>query len=196
MRVTTGLAKGRKLLMTPGDTTRPITDRAKQALFSILGDSIVGARVLDLFGGTGSVGIEALSRGADFAQFVDLNRKAVETIRANLMHCRLEANAQVTQGDSFRWLESYAGDPFDFVYIAPPQYQGLWSKALLLVDGRPELLGEDVTVVVQIHPRESTPIELTYLEEFDRRAYGSVTLIFYASAAELQALREDDDNDE
>lgn len=191
MRVTTGSAKGRKLQMTPGDKTRPITDRAKQALYSILGASIEGARVLDLFGGTGAVGIEALSRGADSAQFVELDRKAVETIRANLRHCKLEANAQVTQGDSFTWLERYAGEPFDFVYIAPPQYQGLWRRALLLVDGRPEILSDDATVVVQIHPRESAPVELDYLVEFDRRTYGSVQMIFYASAAEIDALREE-----
>lgn len=189
MRVTTGSARGRKLLMVPGDKTRPITDRAKQALFSILGDSIVDASVLDLFGGTGSVGIEALSRGAAFAQFVDLNRKAVDTINANLRHCRLDASARVTQGDSFAWLERYHGDAFDFAYVAPPQYQDLWRKALTLLDGRPELLAEGATVVVQIHPREDAPVELHFLEEFDRRKYGSVMLLFYASIAEMDALR-------
>ena len=71
---------------------------------------------------------------ASFAQFVDLNRRAVETITANLRLCRLEGQAAVQQGDSFLFLERYRGEPFDFIFIAPPQYQGLWQKALLGVD--------------------------------------------------------------
>lgn len=187
MRVITGSAKGRKLQAVPGDTTRPITDRAKEALFSILGYWIEGKRVLDLFGGTGAVGIEGLSRGAAFAHFVDMNRKAVETIRANLRHCRLEANAHVERADSFTVLKAYRGEPFDLIYVAPPQYQELWHKALLLIDSRPDLLTPDGEVVVQIHPREDAPVELQFLQEYDRRKYGSVLLVFYATAAEMAA---------
>ncbi|RIK48914.1 MAG: 16S rRNA (guanine(966)-N(2))-methyltransferase RsmD [Chloroflexi bacterium] len=191
MRVITGSAKGRKLQMVPGDATRPITDRAKEALFSILGDWLVGVRVLDLFGGTGAVGIEALSRGAHFALFVDRSRKAVQTIQANLAHTRLADQAQVLQADSFAFLESYRGEPFDLVYVAPPQYQGLWHKALALVDARPDLLAPFATVIVQIHPREETPLALTTLEEYDRRQYGSVLLIFYAATDDLNAEEEE-----
>lgn len=187
MRVITGSAKGRKLQMVPGDSTRPITDRAKEALFSILGDWLAGTRVLDLFGGTGAVGIEALSRGAGFALFLDRNRKAVQTIQSNLAHCRLADQAQVALGDSFAFLESYRGEPFDLIYIAPPQYQGLWRKALALVDSRPDLSAPFGAVIVQIHPREETPVELTRLEEYDRREYGSVLLIFYAASEDLDA---------
>lgn len=186
MRVITGSAKGRKLQAVPGDTTRPITDRAKEALFSILGYWIEGKRVLDLFGGTGAVGIESLSRGAAFAHFVDMNRKAVDTIRANLRHCRLEADAHVERADSFTVLKAYRGEPFDLIYVAPPQYQELWHKALLLIDSRPELLTADGEVVVQIHPREDAPVALQFLQEYDRRKYGSVLLVFYA-AAEMAA---------
>lgn len=190
MRVITGSAKGRKLQMVPGDSTRPITDRAKEALFSILGDWLVGTRVLDLFGGTGAVGIEALSRGASFALFLDRNRKAVQTIQSNLAHCQLADQAQVGLGDSFAFLESYRGEPFDLIYIAPPQYQGLWHKALALVDGRPGLTAPFGAVIVQIHPREETPVELARLEEYDRREYGSVLLIFYAATEDLDAEEE------
>lgn len=165
--------------MVPGDTTRPITDRAKEALFSILGTWIDGARVLDLFGGTGAVGIECLSRGAASVHFLDLNRKAVETIRANLRHCQLEEDAVVERGDSFQFLQNYHGEPFDLIYVAPPQYQGFWQKALQLIDQRPELLGADSEVIVQIHPKEEVPLELESLREYDRRKYGSVMLLFY-----------------
>lgn len=182
MRVITGMAKGRKLQMVPGDSTRPITDRAKEALFSILGDWVEGIHVLDLFGGTGAVGIECLSRGAAHAHFIELNRKAVDTIRTNLRHCRLEADAVVERGDSFAFLKNYHGEPFDLIYVAPPQYQGFWRDALLLIDERPELLSADGDVIVQIHPKEETALELQSLHEYDRRKYGSVLLLFYAAA--------------
>jgi 16S rRNA (guanine966-N2)-methyltransferase len=187
MRVISGQAKGRKLMSVPGDSTRPITDRAKSALFSILGTWIQDTRVLDLFGGTGSVGIECLSRGARFVHFVDNNRRAVETIQANLRHCGFTApQASVERGDSFAFLERYQGTPFDFLYVAPPQYQQLWQKALLAIDARPALTAEYATIVVQIHPVESTPITLQRLREYDRRKYGSVMLVFYADEQDLE----------
>lgn len=191
MRVITGRAKGRKLQSVPGDTTRPITDRAKEALFSILHDWIEGARVLDLFGGTGSVGIEALSRGAAYAHFVELNPKAIRVLLGNLQTCQLSELAKVERNDSFRFLERYQGEPFDLIFIAPPQYQGFWRKALLLVDARPELLYEDGIVIVQIHPREETPLEMVHLIEFDRRKYGSVQLIFYEKGESQHDVRRD-----
>ena len=192
MRVIAGLAKGRRLQSVPGDSTRPITDRAKEALFSIIGTWIIDTRVLDLFGGTGAVGIEALSRGAAFVQFLDLNRRAVQTIQANLRHCGFATQGVVTQGDSFAFLERYQGEPFDLIYVAPPQYKELWRKALLAIDAKPELLAEYGAVIVQIHPREETPVDLDVLEEYDRRKYGSVQLIFYANRADLA---EDDDGE-
>lgn len=179
MRVISGSAKGHKLQPVPGDTTRPITDRAKEALFSILGDWIEGARVLDLFGGTGAVGIEALSRGAEHATILDRNRRAVETIHTNLAHCKVDEFATVELIDSFAFLKKYSGEPFDLIFIAPPQYQGLWRDALMLVDERPHLLYKDGLIVVQIHPREEVPLALQTLQEYDRRAYGSVLLLFY-----------------
>lgn len=185
MRVITGTAKGRKLQMPPGGGTRAITDRAKSALFSIINDWIEGARVLDLFGGTGAVGIEFLSRGADFAQFIDLNGKAVATIWANLRRCQLAERAAVDQTDSFRFLERHRGEPYDFIFVAPPQYKDFWRKAMRLLDSRPDLLAEQGTVIVQIHPKEAAPLELVNLQEYDRRSYGSVMLIFYANRAEL-----------
>jgi 16S rRNA (guanine966-N2)-methyltransferase len=186
MRVITGRAKGRRLMSVPGDSTRPITDRAKSALFSILSDWIEGTRVLDLFGGTGGVGIECLSRGATYVHFVDNNRKAVDTIQANLAHCGFSREATVERNDSFAFLERYRGEPFDFIYVAPPQYQDLWRKALQMIDQRPHLTAKYATIVVQIHPVEHKPVELQRLQEYDRRKYGSVMLLFYADAADLE----------
>lgn len=187
MRVIAGSAKGHRLQSVPGDTTRPITDRAKEALFSILGGWLQDAYVLDMFAGTGAVGIEALSRGSASAVFVDRERKAIRTILANLEHCKLLDRAVVKQADTFRYLQEYGGEPFDLIFVAPPQYKGTWREALELIDRSPRLLSEFGSVIVQIHPREDEPVELHRLEEYDRRQYGSVLLLFYASSEALEA---------
>ena len=187
MRVIAGSAKGHKLQSVPGDSTRPITDRAKEALFSILGDWVVDTYVLDMFAGTGAVGIEALSRGGSQAVFVDRERRAISTILANLDHCGFLDQAIVKQTDTFRFLQEYSGPPFDLVFIAPPQYRGTWRKALELIDKSPHLLSSTGSVIVQIHPQEDEPVDLTILEEYDRRRYGSVLLLFYAESAALDA---------
>lgn len=174
-----GKARGHRLRSVPGDATRPITDRAKESLFNILGADIEGASLLDLFGGTGSVGIEALSRGAAFVRFIDLQRQAVETIRANLASTGLAANGEVLRMDSFASLERQPDRAFEYIFIAPPQYKDMWRRALRLLDAQPAWLTEDAWVIVQIHPVEFSEIHLNALAEFDRRQYGSVLFIFY-----------------
>ena len=178
LRVIGGKARGRKLRSVPGDTTRPVTDMVKEAVFNIIGSDIVDASLLDLFAGTGAIGIEALSRGAAYVLFNDLNRLPVETIRANLKTTEL-AGGDVKCSDAFRLLESTPVRAFEYVYIAPPQYQGLWKRALLAVDANPGWLAEDGWVVVQINPIEAEPCELNVLEEFDQRKYGSTLVLFY-----------------
>jgi len=179
MRVIAGSARGRKIKSVPGDSTRPITDRVKESLFSIIGSEIQDSNFLDLFAGTGSVGIEALSRGAKAALFIDVDRKAVKTVNANLEVTKLTDCANVIRGDALSILEEPAIDQFDYIYIAPPQYQGVWKTALELVDIHRDWLSPDAWVIVQIHPREVEKLELNYLVEFDRRNYGSTLLIFF-----------------
>lgn len=167
----------------PGDTTRPITDKVREALFNILGVDIQGATVLDLFAGTGSVGIEALSRGADDVYFVELNRKAIAIIQENLRSTGLSDGAFVRHADAFSMLEGKVSHHFDYIYVAPPQYKEMWRKALLSLDKHIEWLSEDAWVIVQIHPTEYKPIgeglPINNLIEFDRRQYGSTLLVFY-----------------
>ncbi|CAN5848259.1 16S rRNA (guanine(966)-N(2))-methyltransferase RsmD [soil metagenome] len=193
MRVIAGKAKGRKLQMVPGEGTRPITDRAKEALFSILSNWILDTRVLDLVGGTGAVGIECLSRGALHVQFIEHNPKAIETIWANLRHCKFEPQAIVQRSDSFAFLQKYQGEPFNLIFVAPPQYKDLWRKALQLIDSHPKLLAKFGTIVVQIHPREDAPVALEHLQEYDRRLYGSVMLLFYATSEDLADEQDEHD---
>lgn len=192
LRVIRGKARGMRLKSVPGDTTRPVTDRVKQALFNIIGPDIYDSTFFDLFAGTGSIGIEALSLGASYVRFVDIHRKAVDTIKENLDHTRLENGAQVLRADSFALLERPPDRRFDYVYIAPPQYKGLWKRALLALDNHPNWLADDAWVIAQIHPKEDEPLELQNLVEFDRRRYGSTLLIFFEPRLDSSHLESED----
>jgi len=183
MRVIAGSAKGVPLQAVPGSGTRPISDRVKESVFNILGGWIVDAYVLDLFAGTGSVGIEALSRGAARATFVEKQSKAAAVIRDNLGRTRLKDRAQILQGDVFKFLEGEP-EPFDLIYVAPPQYQGLWSKTLLGLEAHPGWLAAEGLVIVQIFPKEFEPLALPTLKVTDERRYGSTLLCFYERPAE------------
>lgn len=178
-RVIGGQARGIRLRPVPGDITRPITDRVKEALFNIIGSDIHGSTWLDLFGGTGAVGIEALSRGAEFTRFIDLNHPAIQTIQDNLKSTHLDQKAQVIQGNAFTYLNTPPDRAFDYIYIAPPQYKKMWQKALTDLDQNPGWLSPDAWVIVQIDPVEVEPVQLKWLAEFDRRRYGSTVLIFF-----------------
>jgi 16S rRNA (guanine966-N2)-methyltransferase len=194
LRVIAGSAKGRRLKLVPGDSTRPIMDKAKEALFSILGFNIVDAMFLDLFAGTGSVGIEALSRGAKQATFFDLERQAIKTIHENLRTTKLDNHAIVRMMDALTYLERKGDDYYDFIYIAPPQYKKLWIESLKRIDNNIDMLAEDGVVIVQIDPKEDEPIALTNLCEYDRRRYGRTLFIFYAACEDLDTNTEGDNN--
>ena len=182
MRVIAGSARGHKLKSVPGTGTRPITDRVKKALFDILGPSIQDARFLDLFAGTGSVGIEALSRGASHATFVERHGRAVSTIKGNLTTTRLIDKSEVIQDDVFRFLFGRMGEPYDAIYVAPPQYRGLWATTLRTLDSTSHMAPHSV-VIAQMFPKEHTPLDLAVLRLIDQRRYGSTLLCFYQPAA-------------
>ena len=179
LRIISGIAKGRKLKDVPGDTTRPVTDMVKEALFNILAGDVQDSVWWDLFGGTGAVGIEALSRGAAFVRFSELNRLPIETIKANLETTGFTSQAEIRRGDAFAMLSASPDRAFDYVYIAPPQYKEMWSKALALLDANLGWLSDETEVIVQIHPREYVDLQLNNLVEFDQRKYGSTLLVFY-----------------
>ncbi len=178
-RIISGTARGLHLKSVTGDSTRPITDRVKEALFNIIGADIYDSNFLDLFGGTGSVGIEALSRGASSAIFIEKNRLAYKTLQQNVEFCKVASKATIIMGDAFHYLQRASQQPFEYIFIAPPQYKELWEKAILLVDQNPALLSDDGWVIVQIHPMEEKEMQLTNLERFDSRSYGSTLLLFY-----------------
>jgi len=180
MRVIAGSAKGIKLASVPGKSTRPITDQVKEALFNILGPSIVGKTMLDLFGGTGAVGIEALSRGAEHVLFLDTNYRAYKVIQQNLANTNLDPFATVMKKDAFVFLREKPQQSFNFVYVAPPQYRNLWFKTMLILDENPDWVNPWDVVIVQIHPKEiNEEYDYANFREFDRRSYGDTLLIFF-----------------
>ena len=129
MRVITGAARGRRLLELEGMETRPTTDRVKEGVFSALQFDIEGRRVLDLFAGTGQMGIECLSRGAASAVFVDRRKDAFELVKKNLDLTGLSDRARVVNGDALEFL-SGTEERFDLVFLDPPYASGLQEKAL------------------------------------------------------------------
>ena len=129
MRVITGSAGGRRLLELEGLETRPTTDRVKEGVFSALQFDIEGRRVLDLFAGTGQLGLEALSRGAERCTFVDQRREAAALVRENVKLCRFEDRARVAQEEALSFLSS-CREKFDVVFLDPPYQSGLLEKSL------------------------------------------------------------------
>ncbi len=179
LRVIAGKAKGRTLKSVPGDTTRPITDRVKESLFNILAGDVIDSNWWDLFGGTGAVGIEALSRGASSVRFTELNRAPIETIKFNVEHCGFKSQAEIRRADAMAALSSKPDRQFEYIYIAPPQYKDMWNKAMELVDENMDWLADDGWVIVQIAPKEYKTVALENLQEFEQRKYGSTLLVFF-----------------
>ena len=129
MRVISGSARGRRLKELQGMDTRPTTDKVKESMFNIVQFDIEGRKVLDLFAGTGQLGIEALSRGAESAVFVDVRKDAAALIRENLAHCGFAGRARVVQGDYLAFL-TRCRETFDVIFLDPPYGSGMLEKAL------------------------------------------------------------------
>lgn len=133
MRVITGTAKGTKLIPVKGMDTRPTTDQIKEAVFSIISNYVFEAKVLDLFSGTGALGIEALSRGASFCVFTDNNRNSVSVTKTNLEKTRLLDKSEIINIDSFVYLNQ-CKTKFDIIFLDPPYDINFIQKSLSLID--------------------------------------------------------------
>ena len=179
MRVITGTAGGRQLKTLPGDAVRPTADHVKEALFNILQFDLEGRRVLDLFGGTGQLGIEALSRGAREAVFTDQSRNSVSLIRENLKRCGLEA--AVLQTDALSYLSR--GEKFDIIFVDPPYDAGLYAPVLERINAV-DNLNEGGIITCESRAKEVLPDLLPPYRLLRRRRYGSVALTFYTRSTE------------
>lgn len=185
MRVIAGKYKGRKL-NTPEDyEIRPTSDKAKEALFSILTNEIYGARVLDLFAGTGSLGIEALSRGAEYCAFADASRKSLSLVKENLEHCKVEEKTKVMAGDYKKVLKNLGdrvadglAEPFDIILLDPPYNKGLLDDAFRLI-AEGGLLAEGGTIVAEHRKEEILADSIHGFSKYKERRYGVVMLSIY-----------------
>ena len=153
MRVITGSARGRRLLELEGMETRPTTDRVKEGVFSALQFDIEGRRVLDLFAGTGQMGIECLSRGAASAVFVDRRKDAAELVKRNLALTELSDRARVVRGDSLEFLAG-TKESFDLVFLDPPYASGLRERALERLTAPGFDILAPYGIIVAEHPAE------------------------------------------
>ena len=170
---------GRKLVGPSSEGTRPLSDRAREALFNILGPGIRGERVLDLFAGTGAVGLEAISRGALSATFVERDRKALGDIQRNLDTLGFGDQGQAVSGDALGFL-SRTRESFDVIFAGPPQWDGLWKTTIAAVDARPEVLAEGGVLITQLDPSEDDGDPgLDVLSRVDARTYGKTLLLFH-----------------
>lgn len=178
-RVIAGSAKGQRLELVPGDSTRPITDKVKESLFNIINQNIVDATFLDLFAGTGAVGIEAISRGAKYTLFNEYNRLALKTIHNNLSITKLKDKADVQSSDAFALLKTVPQQDFDYIFIAPPQYKGVWLEIMKTLDDNPVWLTANTIVIVQIDPKEHEEVLFQNMRDYDQRQYGNTLLWFF-----------------
>lgn len=136
MRIITGSARGVRLETLAGDATRPTAERTKEALFSALQFSIEGRRVLDLFAGSGQLGLEALSRGAEKAWLIDSSRDAVGVITRNAERTRLAERTVIQRAEALSFLAGYRGEPFHMIFLDPPYAAGLLPECLRLISAR------------------------------------------------------------
>lgn len=182
MRVITGTARGRRLETLPGLETRPTAERVKEALFSAIQFEIEGRRVLDLFAGSGQLGIEALSRGAQGCVFVDSSREAAEVIRRNLKAAGLTANTQVLCQDAASYLTRH-GDRFDLAFLDPPYAAGLLEDTLFRVT---PFMNPGGVIACESDKNLAMPERAGDFRLARRYAYGRVVIWLYRYSAAAQ----------
>jgi 16S rRNA (guanine966-N2)-methyltransferase len=181
MRIVSGRLGGRTLRAPPGAATRPTSERVREAIFSILGPVPDGTAVLDLFAGSGAMGLEALSRGATSVTFVDSGRPALATLRANLTELQV-TEANVVGADAVTWLRKL-GDPppqrWRWVFVDPPYRSDLAARVLDALAAHRTALTDDAVVVVE-HDRRNAPLDRHHsLIRTDSRRYGDTVVSFY-----------------
>ena len=180
LRVITGIAKGYKLKTVKGLNTRPTSDKVKGALFNILAGRIEGSSVLDLFAGTGNLGIEALSRGADLAVFIDKSPESISVIKENLKHTRLEDKATVIPGDVLVILKkmSIVHKKYDIIFMDPPYNKNLVQETLKIIEEN-DIINEKGIIVAERSVKDDIGINLEKLKLFREQRYGDTVLSFF-----------------
>jgi 16S rRNA (guanine(966)-N(2))-methyltransferase RsmD len=180
LRVISGVAGGLRLKTLEGLKTRPTADRIKESLFNIINSQISGADILDLFAGSGALGIESLSRGARFAAFIDNNKESIAIIKENLAYTKLIEHAEVYFAEFGSVLKKLQTEKkrFDIIFLDPPYGKGFEFKAMDEIM-RLDILKEDGIVVLENEQKDTLPIEISGMIQTDIRRYGRTAVSFY-----------------
>lgn len=179
MRIITGKARGLKLVVPKNMEVRPTADRVKESLFNIIGTKIIGARVLDLFAGTGNLGLESWSRGASNVIFVDESKESLRLVQSNIAKCRAQAETQTVKGNAINVLENLynKGLRFEFIFCDPPYSKGLVQKVMVQLERFPVL--ENGGYLIVEHAKDDDIQVLTSCYELLRQeSYGETVLSF------------------
>ncbi|MBP2625661.1 MAG: methyltransferase [Firmicutes bacterium] len=179
MRIITGSAKGTKLKAPPGLDTRPTADRVKESVFNILGDIVIDARVLDIFAGTGNLGLEALSRGAKSAVFVDNSNDSIAIIKENAHHTKLVEHTEIYKNDVLRAMDRFVqtGRSFDLLFCDPPYQQRFVQTVLEKLDKHP-IMALGGVVVIEHSRHEEIADEWEHLQLKRTERYGATLVSF------------------
>lgn len=187
MRVIAGQLRGRKLESLDGRNIRPTSDRVKESLFNILGDCVIDSAFLDLFGGTGSIGIEAISRGAKLTVFVDDSIKSIEVLRSNLDRLDVNKNSEVYNTDYLTAISRLHKDQryFDLIFIDPPYSLGMAQNSLEAIN-KNDILKPNGIIIVEHDEKDEMPQTVGRLNLHRQKKYGKTKLSFYTFKPETE----------
>lgn len=177
MRVITGMAKGRRLTSPSGDDVRPTTDVVKESVFSIIQFSVEGRRFLDAFAGSGQMGIEAVSRGAEKAVFLDSSRRSLAVVRENISLCGFGDRTEVHACDAVAFMTS-TREKFDIVFLDPPYLTGLLERAL---EAAPRVTNDSGIIICEHPTGQELPEETGGFALKKRYHYGKICISIYSS---------------
>ena len=179
MRIISGKSRGTKLYTLEGENTRPTLDRVKESLFNIINNGIIESKVLDLFAGSGSIGLEFASRGAKKVIMCDSSKQAINIINKNIEKTNLKDKVELKQKDSLKFLEELKENKFDFIFLDPPYDSQLISKSIEIIY-KNNMLSDEGIVIIETDQEERILKEILKFEEniYDIRKYGRVKLIF------------------
>jgi len=176
MRIISGICRGRKLNTLEGDNTRPTADRVKESVFNILGNFVIDRKVLDLFAGSGNLGLEALSRGAASCVFVDSSKDAMKVIEKNIEACRFQEKAKTYLCEFRSAISKFQKGQFDLVFLDPPYHKGMGVEALKLIS---DVVMDETIVVLETDGDEEVPEVVEAFEKYDVRSYGRIKVSFF-----------------
>jgi 16S rRNA (guanine966-N2)-methyltransferase len=189
MRIISGKYKGHQLVSFQADHIRPTTDRVKESLFNKIQGEVVEARVLDLFSGTGNLGIEALSRGARAVTFVELSKKSIAILEKNLTKLKINEPYQIVQKDVLSFLRGYAGEPFDLIFIDPPFTEEMADDVMRAVASS-KVFHEQTLIMIESGRREKIVDDYSPLARYDVREFGDKYLSFFQRKNDIEGNTE------